>query len=136
MASQWWQTDLYLKVTSALNGQELSVWVPGDACVREIKAAVRENLQRVIPFWHMELLEGDTVCKDEGEISDYDFGNGFALVLKSPETKDYTAFYGPDLHIRGHTAAIGPHFRFASDVRKQDIMETLVHDERVLATVG
>jgi hypothetical protein len=130
------QTDVCLKVIG-LSGEDVSIWVPGDSSIRDVKLAVRDELNKEShPLWQLLLMTGATSCADDTDLDQYDLADGLQLSVNSPEAVRYDEFYGRDVHLQAGTAILGQRFLLLTETRKQDLVETLAMDARIHATVG
>ena len=127
------QIDICLKVTG-LSGEDVSIWVPGDSSIRDVKLAVRDELKHASrPLWQLLLMTGATLCVEDADIDQYEISEGLQLLVNNPESVRYDEFYNRDVNLR---AILGQHFFLLSEARKLDLMETLAVDARIHATVG
>ena len=127
------QIDICLKVTG-LSGEDVSIWVPGDSSIRDVKLAVRDELKHASrPLWQLLLMTGATLCVEDADIDQYEISEGLQLLVNSPESVRYDEFYNRDVNLR---AILGQHFFLLSEARKLDLVETLAVDARIHATVG
>jgi hypothetical protein len=130
------QTTICLKVI-ALSGEDVSVWVPGDSSIRDVKLAVRDELKKASrPLWQLLLMTGTALCVEDADIDQYEISEGLQLLVNNPEAVRYDEFYNRDVNLRAGTAILGQHFFLLSEARKLDLVETIAADARIRATVG
>ena len=124
--------DLCLSV-ALTSCAEVSISVPGEAIIRELKQAVREALQQDCPLWQLEIWAAGRLCDESCFVTEY--VAAMSLVVQCPGPDEYPRFYGQHVRLSGDTACLPQLFFNLSDTRKVDILETLAVDERVHLTV-
>ena len=110
MPIQLAEIDLCAKVSLALSGEALSLWLHGTTSIRDVKILAREKFGKQCPLWHMQIMCGTIQCDETCEIADYDVGEGFQLLVLNPVFQDYDVIYGGDLIFQGNGVTLGNAF--------------------------
>jgi hypothetical protein len=123
-----------IRVRVASSSKKISVWLPCDSVVADVKRRLRTLLDMRIPLWQMSLLSGSKALPDGRPMADCRLCEAFLLIVNGWEGTRYDRFYRDnDVCFRNQTAIFSSRFLSQPYSRKEDVFDTVSSDPRVRA---